>query len=159
MEHVWAVQDGQRREIAAEGPPDDSHAVGVDVAWVRAGDRSQRDDLILKGDVGEAALDRALPDRSAGRCAATVGDNHAEPLVGEPLRLQESARAGKNLLTVRASVRAHHHRKLDRTRFVVLRQENGGANLMAAGAHQNGSGAHACRFGEIAQVCDFAPLR
>ncbi len=66
----------------------------------------------------------ALEGRPATGRAATVGDDHGEPLVGEPLARQERAPGVDHALGVRSAVRVEQHREAVPAGDVVARQQH-----------------------------------
>jgi hypothetical protein len=92
VEHVGTAEYGKRGEVAAIRPSRDPDARGVHIVGEGLGDSSEGVDLVVQSDSGEVVLHRAFEVMTATGCAAAVRDDHAEALVGEPLRFEEGAR-------------------------------------------------------------------
>ncbi|CAB5000410.1 unannotated protein [freshwater metagenome] len=84
MEDIGSVEHGEGREVPAEGPAPNADAREIEI-WLILSEGVKRIDLILEHPCREVAKDRPIPRRPSPRGAATVSDDHREPLIGDPL--------------------------------------------------------------------------
>ena len=108
VEHVGSAEHGQRREVAAETPAADGDSVEVEPGN-SFGDSVQGVDLVVERRPGEISVDGSLPLAAAPGCAATVGDDDHESLVGEPLRGQVGVVRLRDAQRMRSAVRVEQH--------------------------------------------------
>ena len=109
VEDVRALEDRQRREVAAEGPAGNSHPGEVHLRD-GLGQRLQRRHLVVEDDAGEVIFNGALPIPTAPRGAAPVKPHHQEALVRLPLREEVLPGVGLDHVAMRPAVAIHQHR-------------------------------------------------
>ena len=109
-EHVGPPQQRRQGEVAPVGPAAHRHTRAIDEREA-LGHREQALDLVLERDVDVAAVHRLIPGDAAERRAAPVDDEHHEPLVGEPLRLEQRSLGAHDPAPVRSTVRVEQHRQ------------------------------------------------
>ena len=126
VEHIGSTHHRERGEISAETPSANTDAREIEIGIV-GGQRVERVHLIVEHGRGQIEMHTALPLGAECRCAATVGHDHGETLIGEPLRCAVRGVRVDHALRVRAAVRIHQHRQL-RSRFVITGEEKRGRN-------------------------------
>ena len=126
VEHVGSSQHGQGGQVAAERPAPDGHTTQVQpVVDRRQG--LQGIDLVVEHGGRQVAVHSPLPFGSTPGCAPAVGDDHGEPLVGEPLRGQELPSGPLHPLGVRPAVGIQQHRQ--GRPVVPVRYQHGGPEV------------------------------
>jgi hypothetical protein len=81
---------------------------------------------------GQITEDGAIPGRASAWRASTVGHNHTEALIGQPLILAEGYAGRHDLLAVRPTVGAHQDREPTRTWYVIGGEEHRSADRILA---------------------------
>jgi len=124
------------RQSAAVAPAADGNPAQVELGAVLGG-RPQRHHLVFQWRTEGVAVDRLLPGRPPPRSAAPVRDDHREPVLGEPLRLdQPPDPAPGHRLHRRPAVRRHQYRQRVTTGPVPGRQQQRGADLPLTGTQE-----------------------
>ena len=128
VEHVGAVEHRERGEVATEAPTPDRDPLEVETVEPLGGG-VECVDLVVERRGRKVEMDVALPIAAASRRAAAVGDDHGEPLVGEPLRGRERVVRLHDAEGVRAAVRVEQDRQ--RPAVVVVGEQHGGVESSA----------------------------
>jgi hypothetical protein len=110
MEDVGPSEDRQCREVSAEGPSTDPDLLQVEESEPGRGG-VEGVDLVLQHRAGEIAVDGVLPGDAAPRRAPAIRDEDREPLIGEPLGLEERSMHLDHAREVGTPVGVEEHRQ------------------------------------------------
>ena len=95
-------------------------------------------------------MDGPLPLAPPARCAAPVGDDHCEPLIGEPLGRGVRRPGRQDQLRVRPAVRIEEHRERGGVQAVrSLRQQHRGRDRPRPGPQERDPRPHERRLGVV----------